>query len=70
MNVDLYAGSDQSYLLAHNAATDLLKAGDIKAYSVSNDRGRVIYVESDQGWDPYPFYQEFDDGPAFAQPPN
>jgi hypothetical protein len=51
---------DAAYLEAHALATALLKAGEIRAYSVSRHRdlGRVIEVETDQGWDPAPLFCE------------
>lgn len=45
------------------AATEMVLHGDIRAFHATycRDRGRVIFVESDQGWDPYPIYQDFPD---------
>lgn len=53
----------EDYLAAHKAASDGLKCGDFKAYSTTHDRmrGRMIHVETDQGWDPEPMFQEFDE---------
>lgn len=46
------------YLTAHNTVNAMLKRGEIRAYSCSFERGmgRSIYVETDQGWNPSPFY--------------
>lgn len=72
MNIELYPAHDQAYLQAHSVASEMLRAKEIVAYCVSHDhgRGRMIHVESDQGWDPAPFFQEFEEQPAFAPPPN
>ena len=52
---------DQAYLEASNMASKMLQNGEIIAHSTTHcpDRGRVISVESDQGWNPDPFYQDF-----------
>lgn len=71
-NLESYAAQDRAYLQAHTAASEMMRAKQIVAYCVSHDRehGRMIHVESDQGWDPAPFFQEFEDQRAFAPPPN
>lgn len=53
-----------AYLHAQAFAQSELKAGNIIAYSSSygRDTGRVIHVETAQGWNPEPFWQEFEDG--------
>ena len=64
----LQATQDFAYLTAHQLASDLLKSGEIRAYAVEHcpDRGRVITIESSQGWDPHPMYCDHwpDDEPA------
>ena len=63
-----YATRDHAYLTAQRLAYDLLKSGEIRAYAVERcpDRGRVITIESSQGWDPHPMYCDPwpDDEPA------
>jgi len=52
---------DELYLEAHAAATRALRAGDLRAFSVGYcaDRGRVITVETESGWNPDPMYCDF-----------
>lgn len=58
-----YLPQDQDYLLAQEAARQALAKGHIKAYSCRNDheRGRIMEVQSDQGWDPNPLFVEFEE---------
>ncbi len=72
INIDLYPAHARGYLLAHNAATELLKNADIKAFSVSftHQTGRMIHVESEQGWNPDPLFQEFEGERPFAPTSN
>ena len=62
---------NEAYLEAHRLAEFELKVGNIKSFSCSHerDRGRLIYLETDQGWNPDPFFEEFplDQWPS---PPN
>ncbi|MBV7541936.1 hypothetical protein [Acidovorax sp. sic0104] len=39
----------------------LKQTGEIKSFLVSceSDRGRLIHVESDSGWNPEPLFEEF-----------
>lgn len=62
LNLNDYPERDRAYLAAHDTVTQTLRRGEIKAFAVTNDqtRGRLIHVESDQGWDPDPIFQEFD----------
>ena len=48
------------YLEVHRMMENELKAGNIKAFCCghSHDRGRYIEVETDQGWNPCPVWQE------------
>lgn len=48
------------YITAHNDASAMLKRGEILAFSCEYVRGegRTISVESDQGYDPVPFYSD------------
>ena len=41
----------------------MLKSGEIKKYIREDcpERGVVFYVETDQGWNPVPIWQEFDE---------
>lgn len=50
-----------AYLLAHQQASRALARGDIRAFSVIScpDRGRVIYYETHQGWNPEPAFCDF-----------
>lgn len=50
-----------AYAEVHSAVVNMVRMGDAKAYSVSydNQRGRVIHVETDQGWNPDPFYEDY-----------
>lgn len=50
-----------AYAEAHSAAVNMVRSGEAKAYSVTYDsqRGRVIHVETDQGWNPDPFYEDY-----------
>ena len=52
---------ESEYLAAHDLATNLLRKGEIRAFSATHERerGRVIYTETDQGWNPDPMYEEF-----------
>lgn len=52
---------DQQCQLARSAAAQMLQTGEIRSYHLSRcgERGRMIHVESDQGWDPDPMYQEY-----------
>lgn len=56
-----YAPQDQSYLQAHDYANRMVNKREIRAYSVTwcADRGRLIHVKSDQGWNPDPLFEEF-----------
>lgn len=56
-----YPPADQAYLQAHDYARRMLDNREIRAMSVSRcaERGRLIYVESDQGWNPDPLFEEF-----------
>lgn len=56
-----YPPATQAYLQAHDYASRMLKNREILAFSVSHctERGRLIYVESDQGWNPDPLFEEF-----------
>jgi hypothetical protein len=49
------------YLEVQAYAQQQLKAGHIKAYCTghSHERGRYIEVQTDQGWNPEPWWQEF-----------
>lgn len=48
------------YLQAHREVEKELKAGTIKAFACgfNHERGRYIEVETEQGWNPNPVYQE------------
>ena len=72
VNIDLYPAQARGFLLAQDAAAELLKKGEIKAFSASytHDSGRMIHVESDQGWNPDPLFQEFDGERPFAPTSN
>lgn len=71
LNVQDYPTQDQPYLLAHATASQLLRQREILAFSASysSTRGRTIHVQTEQGWDPDPMFQEFAE-PGFALPPN
>lgn len=49
-----------NYLQAVSLAHAELMAGHIKAYCTgyTADRGRYIEMQTDQGWNPEPFFQE------------
>ena len=51
-----------TYLDAHNIVCKMLKRGEILAYSCQYESGlgRTIYVETDQGWNPEPFYSDLE----------
>ena len=53
------------YLAAVAAAAAELKAGYIRAYATgyNKTRGRYIEIETDQGWNPEPFWQEIEPDP-------
>lgn len=57
-----------AYLAAHAEAERMLKAGEIRAYSASHCycHGRQIHLETDQGWNPEPFYCEAEAEPRPA----
>lgn len=50
---------------AQAMAEQMKAAGEIIRYSAghSSERGRFIEVETDQGWNPYPMWQEIE--PAY-----
>lgn len=50
------------YLAAQKAVLADLKAGHIRAYATGYNasRGRYIEVQTDQGWNPNPYWQEID----------
>lgn len=52
---------NDAYIQAHSEASRMLAIGDIRAFSVKRnpEMGRVIEVETDQGWNPVPFYCDF-----------
>ena len=52
---------DTEYLEACKLVSKMLRTGEIIAHSTiyDHDRGRVICVETDQGWNPDPFYQDY-----------
>lgn len=54
------------YSEAHQSVSRMKENGEIKAFSCTHDQeyGRRIFVESDQGWDPEPFYIEFPPDPV------
>jgi hypothetical protein len=58
-----YLAVDRAYLLAHATASSLLASGSIKAFATRYEphRGRIIELETDQGWDPDPLYVEFEE---------
>ncbi len=58
-----YREVDRAYLLAHATASSLLADGSIKAFATRYEpqRGRIIELETDQGWDPDPLYVEFEE---------
>ena len=58
MNPADYDPKDHAYLTCHRLANELLKAGEILAFSVEHcrQRGRVIIIETTQGWNPDPLY--------------
>jgi hypothetical protein len=62
MNDD-YAPRDREYIRMHNEAARMVKAGEARAYSATHHprMGRILHIETDQGWNPDPFYQEFPD---------
>lgn len=53
--------SNSDYLYCHELANKMLKKGEIKAFSCSHcrERGRIIHIETHQGWDPEPMYQDY-----------
>lgn len=48
------------YTEAHQLAQSMLKAGEIRSFACgyNSEHGRYIEVQTDQGWCPYPFWQE------------
>lgn len=67
----LHPEADRSFLAAQAFARDLLKKGDAIAFSVvrCRERGRLIHIETKQGWDPDPLFEEFPDD-CEPSPPN
>lgn len=61
MKVDSFTLSLPAYLAAHKIAEQELRANHICSYLCSHhsERGRQIFFESDQGWNPEPFYEDF-----------
>ena len=49
-----------NYQQAEQFAREMLRTGDIIAYAAgyTHERGRYIEVETDQGWNPDPIWQE------------
>lgn len=54
---------DRDYMAAKDCAQRMLDAGEIVNYSTRTHprMGRLIEIETDQGWDPNPLYQEYPD---------
>ena len=54
--------NNDPYITAHNQVGTMLKRGEIVAYSCEYlpGEGRTISVETEQGWDPIPFYSDFE----------
>ena len=50
------------YIMAHNQVNAMLKQREIVAYSCEYlpGEGRTISIETDQGWNPIPFYSDFE----------
>lgn len=50
-----------AYQQAHRDAEQELKSGRIRSYSCTHtrERGRLIFFETDQGWNPEPYYEDF-----------
>ena len=48
------------YLTAHNEASAMLRRGEIVAYHCAyvSGEGRTISIETDQGYNPEPFYSD------------
>ena len=53
-------GTTTKYLAAHRECEIMLKRHEIKAYSCGYESGlgRVIHLETDQGWNPEPFHAD------------
>lgn len=51
-----------TYDQAINAARQAVKDGDILAYATgrTKEMGRHLVVETEQGWNPNPWWQEYD----------
>ena len=57
----MYQDNTKNYIYAHQLATEMLARKEIISFhcSYSRDRGRMIHVETDQGWNPEPFFEDF-----------
>jgi hypothetical protein len=55
-----YTPANWTYLQAIEAARAEIDAGHARAYAIAynHDRGRYIEIQTDQGWNPDPFWQE------------
>jgi hypothetical protein len=51
------------FIAARDFAVFLLESGEIRNFSTgcSHERGRYIEVETDQGWNPCPMWQEIEE---------
>lgn len=56
---------NDDYITAHKAVEAELRAGHIKAFACgyTKTKGRYIEVQTDQGWNPEPFWQEIEPEP-------
>jgi hypothetical protein len=50
------------YITAHNQVSAMLKRGEIVAYHCEyiSGEGRTISIETDQGYNPEPFYSDIE----------
>lgn len=57
---------DWNFSNVHSYCERMKLTKEIKSFQVSTDpeRGRLIYVESESGWDPEPLFEEFPPIPA------
>ncbi len=54
---------NEEYIAAHRLAKEMFERGEIINFSCSysRERGRMIHIETDQGWCPDPLFEDFSD---------
>ena len=61
MTTESFVERSSAYLEAHKFAEQELRANRIRSFSCTHnrERGRQIFIETDQGWNPDPLYEDY-----------